>query len=117
MEADAEARHAPRPCNGVNRMRRADHQAGASENALAMRLLDSGVDRFVEPEIVGADDEPAQAQRAGSRSRRSWRKATPPRSRRTKNSVFFMPAYLRPGSAAPWGRDEKCGRARQLSAR
>ena len=53
MQAGQPAR--PRHC--IRRRRRADHQAGSRQNAVPMPLFDRGVDRRVEPEIVGADDQ------------------------------------------------------------
>jgi hypothetical protein len=41
-----------RPRHRIRRCGRADHQAGAGKNALAMRLLDSFIDRDRKAEII-----------------------------------------------------------------
>jgi hypothetical protein len=60
MESDSQPRQQPGARHRIRRCRRADHQAGGRQDPVPMRLLDSFVDRRVEPEIVGADDQPPQ---------------------------------------------------------
>src|SRR5262245_54488689 len=57
-----------------------DHQARSGEDPVTMRLFDCLVDRRVEPEIVGADDQSPQL--VISRPRRNWKNSTPSRRRR-----------------------------------
>jgi len=64
----------------IGRSRASDHQARGRQDAIAVCLFDGLVDRRVEPEIVGADDQPLQP--AISRLRRNWKNSTPSRSRR-----------------------------------
>ena len=75
------ARHRIRRGGGAN------HQARRRENTLPVRLLDRVVDRWVEAEIVGADDKALcrgrrLPQPGISRCRRNWKNSTPSRSRR-----------------------------------
>jgi hypothetical protein len=46
--------------NRVGRGRSADHEACRAQYAVAVRLLDGGVDVFAEAEIVGRDDKMVQ---------------------------------------------------------
>ena len=78
-----EPRQAARTRDRVGGSRPAHHEARAGEDAVAAGPLDGFVDGGIEAEIVGADDEPAQAQCAASRSRKNWKNSTPSRSRRT----------------------------------
>jgi hypothetical protein len=73
VQADAQLAEAACPRDSIRRGGRADHQAGARQNAVAMRLLDRLVDCDVAAEIVGRDDQPPwrQIQLAISRSRRN----------------------------------------------
>ena len=57
MQPDMQAGKPARPHHRVRRRRRADHQARGRQNTVPVRLLDRRVDRRVEPEIVGADDQ------------------------------------------------------------
>jgi hypothetical protein len=83
MKADMQSRQPAGTRDRVGGGRPADHEARAGEDAVAAPLLDGFVDGRIEAEIVGADDEPAQAQCAASRSRKNWKNSTPSRSRRT----------------------------------
>ena len=80
MEPDAQAGRLPGPGHRIGRRRRRDHQAGASQDTVAMGGLDGLVDGWVETEIVGADDQSLQL--AICRSRRKWKNSTPSRRRR-----------------------------------
>ena len=60
MKSDAQVGQAAGTRYGVGRGRRPDHQARGRQYAAPMRLLDRLVDGDVEPEIVGADNEPPQ---------------------------------------------------------
>ncbi len=61
MQPDMQIGQAAGARHRVRRFRRADHQARGRQNAVPMRLFDRRVDRAVEPEIVGANDELLQA--------------------------------------------------------
>jgi hypothetical protein len=54
MKANAQARQPPGARHG------GDHQTGGRKNAVPMRLLDSLIDRRVEPEIVSANNQAPQ---------------------------------------------------------
>jgi hypothetical protein len=69
MQPDPQLRQAAGARHRVGRGRAADHQARRRQDAAPMRLLDRLVDRNVEPEIVGADDQAPQP--AISRRRRN----------------------------------------------
>lgn len=58
VQSDAQPRQRPRPRHRIGRRRGCHHQTGAGQNAVAVRLLDRLVDRYVASEIVGADDQP-----------------------------------------------------------
>ena len=84
----------------VGRRRRADHQAGAGQDTVAMRRLDRLVDRSVAAEIVGGNDQPLQRGPSAVAWRRNWKNSTPSRSRRriicglrsispTSEAIFF----------------------------
>jgi len=63
MEADPQAwQPPPGALDCVGRRRRPDHQAGAGQDAVAMRPLDGLVDGNITAEIVGADDQAAGGQ-------------------------------------------------------
>jgi hypothetical protein len=66
MKPDAQVRQRTRAGDGVGRSGSADHEARGAENAAPVRLLDGGVDRFTQPEVVRGDDQPVQC--ANSRS-------------------------------------------------
>jgi hypothetical protein len=85
VQADAQARHGTRPRHRVDRGRRADHEARRAQNAAPMRLLDGGIDRFAETEIVGRDDESVQCA-SSRRSRMKDKNSTPSRNRRIIDS-------------------------------
>jgi hypothetical protein len=82
MQPDPEPRQTARARHGIGGGGCAHHQAGAGQEAVAACLLDRFVDRVIESEIVGADDE-TPPQCASSLSRRNWKNSTPSRSRRT----------------------------------
>jgi hypothetical protein len=60
MKANAQARQPPGARHRVGRRRGGDHQTGGRKNAVPMRLLDSLIDRRVEPEIVSANNQAPQ---------------------------------------------------------
>jgi hypothetical protein len=60
MQPDLQARQPPRPNDGIRRIRFAHHQAGARQKPIAMRRLDSIIDRTVETEIIRRKDDPFQ---------------------------------------------------------
>ena len=57
MKAHAQARVLLGQGRGLRRGRTQDHQAGETQDALAVSAYDRGVDRGVEAEVVGRDDE------------------------------------------------------------
>ena len=74
------------------------HQARGRQDSVPMRLFNGLVDARVEPEIIGANDQPPQL--AISRLRRNWKNSTPSRRRRrsicglltisaTSEAIFF----------------------------
>ncbi len=91
VQPDAQRAEATCPCDRIRRGRRADHQAGARQNAVAMRLLDRVVGCDIAAEIVSRNDQPPcrQPQLAISRSRRNWKNSTPSRTRRRIISGLF----------------------------
>ena len=60
MQSDSQPRQQPGTRHRIRRCRRTDHQARGRQDPVPMRLLDSLIDGRVEPEIVGADDQPPQ---------------------------------------------------------
>jgi hypothetical protein len=56
VQTDCELRKSARPCDGVVRRRRADHQARRPKNPAAVRALDRFVDFGRDSEVVGIDD-------------------------------------------------------------
>jgi hypothetical protein len=80
VQPEAQARQSACPHHRVGDGRRADHQAGAGQDAVAVCLLDRLVDRDVATEIVGADDQPPP----GHCTKRG-RAAQPAISRRRRN--------------------------------
>jgi hypothetical protein len=69
MQADAELGQPAGARHCIGGSRAADHQARGRQNAVKMGLFDGLVDGRVEPEIVGADNQPSQL--AISRLRRN----------------------------------------------
>ena len=80
VQPDPESRQPLGPRDGVGRSRRADHQAGGSQDAVTVRDLDRLVDRDVVAEVVGRDDKALQA--ATFRRRRKSKNSTSSRRRR-----------------------------------
>src|SRR5262245_61416468 len=66
VQAHAQPRHFPRPCDRVVCGGACHHEACGGEDAALMRDLDSVVDLRREPEIVGGDDEPFHINRTDS---------------------------------------------------
>jgi hypothetical protein len=60
MQSDSEPRQQPGTRCRIRCCRRTDHQARGRQDPVPMRFLDSLVDGRVEPEIVGAEDQPLQ---------------------------------------------------------
>ena len=80
VQADTELGQSVGAGYRIGRSRASDHQARGRQDAIAVCLFDGLVDSRVDPEIVGADDQPPQL--AISRLRRNWKNSTPSRSRR-----------------------------------
>jgi len=98
MQADMQFGQSPRARNRIGGGGGAYHQARGRQDPVAMRLFDGLIDGRVEPEIVGADDQPFQP--AISRLRRNWKNSAPSRRRRrsicglltisaTKEAIFL----------------------------
>ena len=81
MKADAQRRQALCPRHRIRCRRRAHHQAGGGEDAVAVGTLHRFVDFQRRAEIVGGDDEMLQCA-TSRRSRRKWKNSTPSRRRR-----------------------------------
>ncbi len=88
MQPDAQPPQAARPLDGIGRRRRRHHQAGAGKDAVAVGPFDRFVDRDIEAEIVGTEDQALRRtlrqppQLGISRWRRNWKNSTPSRNRR-----------------------------------
>jgi hypothetical protein len=88
MQPDPKPWQPARSLNRIGDGWRPDHQARGRQDAVAMRLFDGLVDRYVQAEIVGAEDEALRErprpprQLGSSRSRRNWKNSTPSRTRR-----------------------------------
>ena len=99
MQADAQARQAPRARNGVRRGGAGDHEACRGEDAAGVRGFDGFIDFARQPEIVGGHDDPFQW--AGSlRSDRKRKNSTPSRNRRRNISGLLS---ISPAMAAIFG--------------
>ena len=80
MQTDAKFGQPAGPRHRIGGGTSADHQARSGEDPMPVRLFDRLVDRRVEPEIVGADDQSLQL--VISRPRKNWKNSTPSRRRR-----------------------------------
>ena len=80
VQSDGEARVLPRQGHGVVARIPGHHEAGARQDAAAMRLDDRAIDAARKPEVVARDDEASQAR--SSRFQRKLANSAPSRSRR-----------------------------------
>jgi hypothetical protein len=69
MQADVQIRTPAGACHCIGGSSPSDHQARGRKDSIPMRFFDGLVDGKVEPEIIGADDQPPQL--AISRLRRN----------------------------------------------
>jgi hypothetical protein len=69
MQADVQIRAPAGACHCIGGSIASDHQARGRKDSAPMRFFDGLVDGKVDPEIVGADDQPPQL--AISRLRRN----------------------------------------------
>ena len=79
MQADTKLGQMMRAGHRVGRRLAPNHQARGRQNPVPMCFFDGLVDRKIESEIVGANDQPPQL--AISRLRRNWKNSTPSRRR------------------------------------
>ena len=99
MQADTKFGQTMGAGHSIDRRLAADQQARCRQDPVSVRLFDGLVDGRIEPEIVGANDQPLQP--AISRLRRNWKNSTPSRNRRrsicglltisaTSAAIFFL---------------------------
>jgi hypothetical protein len=87
MQPNAKFGQSAGPRNRISGSISPDHQARSGKDPVPMRLFDGLIDRHVEPEIVGADDQSPQL--VISRPRRNWKNSTPSRKRRRSICGLF----------------------------
>jgi hypothetical protein len=80
VQADAKAGQTAGAGHRIGRGLPRDHQTSGGQDAVSMGFFDCLVDRRIEAEIIGTDDQALQL--AISRPRRNWKNSTPSRSRR-----------------------------------